>query len=102
MVGDIADEVARQRGDGDVEQKADRQVVGLEVDTDHRAEFEIDEQQQDVIDAGRALGEHLEEGRYRGDGNRAADGEQAEIVEAFDQEVADRVGLLVHALPMLV
>jgi hypothetical protein len=30
-------------------------VVGLEVDTDHRTQLQVDEQQQDVIDAGCPL-----------------------------------------------
>ena len=48
--------LARQRGNADVDEEAHRHVVGLEVDADHRAELEVDEEQQDVLDRGAALG----------------------------------------------
>jgi len=50
MVGsDISDQQACQRSDSDVNEKAHRHVVGLEIYAYHGAKFEVDEQQQDVI-----------------------------------------------------
>lgn len=36
------DHVARQGRDGDIDQKPDRHVIGLEVDTNHRSNFKKD------------------------------------------------------------
>ena len=42
---DIDRQHAGQRRDGNVKEISDRQVLGLEIDTDHRAELEVDEKQ---------------------------------------------------------
>lgn len=76
--------------------------IVLEVDADHGTQLQVDEEQQDVIDARLALVEHAEEGQHRGPGRGRADGEQTEIVEAFHQQVAEGVRPVVHAFATVV
>ena len=52
--------VAGQGRDRDVDQEPDGHMVGLEVNTDHRTDFEKDEQKKQVLDAGMTLrGHHI-------------------------------------------
>ncbi|MNN26214.1 hypothetical protein D3C81_1397150 [compost metagenome] len=102
MVRDIADQQTRQCGDRHIEQEADRHVVGLEVDPDHRPQLEVDEQQQDVIDADTTLAEHIDEGRHRRIGSNRTDAEQGQVVKCFDAEVAQRVRRAMQAFAQFV
>lgn len=76
-------------------------MVGLEVDPHHGAELEVDEQQQDVVDAD-ALAEHLDEGGHGRVGGDATDTEQGQVVERLDAQVAQRVGRAMQALAQFV
>jgi len=51
-LGHEIDHVARKGRDGNVDQEPDRHMVGLEVDANHRSDFEKDKQKQQVLDAG--------------------------------------------------
>jgi len=73
-------------------------VVGLEVDTDHRPQLQVDEQQQDVVDADPALAKHVQERYHRRVGGNRANAEQRQVVERFHAQVAQRVGRAVQAL----
>src|SRR6476620_7549938 len=80
-------------------------MVGLEIDSDHRPELEIDEEQKDVVDRGVTLLSHREEGYRRGPCDGATDSEQRKIVKRVDQQLADHVGEsvdpLIHSLGLL-
>lgn len=76
-------------------------VVGLEIDPHHRAQFQVDEQQQDVIDTDPALAEHVQERHHRRVGGDRADAEQGEVVECLDAQIAQRVGRAMQALAQL-
>jgi hypothetical protein len=73
-------------------------VIGLEVDADHGAELKVDEKQQDVVDRSVALRRHRKERHDRGPHGGGANGEERQVVERVDQQVADRVGKSVDAL----
>ncbi len=64
-------------------------MIRLEVDADHRAEFEIDEKNQDIRDRCLASRSHIEERERGRPYDRTADRKQREIVERVDQEIAD-------------
>lgn len=72
--------------------------VVLEVDPDHGPQLQVDEQQQDVVDADPAFAEHVQEGDHRRIGGDGADAEQGKVMEGFDAQVAQRVGRAVQAL----
>ncbi|MCY1434549.1 hypothetical protein D9M71_506120 [compost metagenome] len=74
-------------------------MVGLEIDADHRAQFEVDEQQQDVVDLRMPLGDHADEGGHRRPEYRRADGEQGQVVEGLHQQVTQRLPASMHLLP---
>ena len=74
-------------------------VIGLEINPDHRAQFEIDEQQQNVIDLDVAFLEHPEKLHHRRVCRHRTDGKQRQIVEGFDEQVAQGLGQLMHVLP---
>ncbi|MNT78985.1 hypothetical protein D3C72_2182800 [compost metagenome] len=71
-------------------------MVGLEVDADHGAQFEVDEQQEDVIDRDVPLLHHPQEGHHRSPGRDASNGEQRQVVEALHQQVSQRFGQAMH------
>ncbi len=73
-------------------------VIGLEVDPHHRPQLQVDEQQQDVVDADPALADHVHEGGHCGIGGDGTDPEQGQVVERLDAQVAQRVGSAVQAL----
>src|SRR5690348_13481291 len=93
---DVSHQQPRQRRDADVDQEAHRHVVGLEIDADHGAQLEVDEQQQDVLDGRMALAGHVDEGDDRRPDDGAADGKKREVVEAVDQERSETIDLGVH------
>ncbi|MNF43455.1 hypothetical protein D3C84_245390 [compost metagenome] len=74
-------------------------MVGLEINSDHRPKFEIDEQQQNVIDLDVAFLEHPEKLHHRRPRRHRTDGEQRQIVKGFDEQVAQGLGQLMHVLP---
>lgn len=76
-------------------------MVGLEVDTDHRPQLQVDEQQQDVIDTDPALAEHVQERHHRRIGGDRTNAEQRQVMECLDAQVAQRVGRAVQALAQL-
>ncbi|MNE38779.1 hypothetical protein D3C80_1326910 [compost metagenome] len=92
VVRHVGDQQTGQRGDRHIDQETDRHMVGLEIDPDHRPQFEVDEQQQDVVDRGVALIDHAAERHHRRPGGSPADGEQRQVVKALDQQVAERFG----------
>lgn len=98
---DVGDQQPGQCRDGDVDQEADGHVVGLEVNPGHRTQFEVDEQQQDVIDRDVAFFDHAQKGDDRGPGSDGADGEQCQEVEALHAQIPQRFGLRMHFLPHL-
>ena len=55
LVLDKADQVTGERGDADIEQEPHRHVIGAKVNPDHRADLEINEQKQQILDRGAAL-----------------------------------------------
>jgi hypothetical protein len=67
-------------------------VVGLEVDPDHGPQFEIDEQQENVIDLDMTDLDHLQELHHRRPRSDRADGEQRQIVERLDKQIAQVLG----------
>ncbi|MNG91286.1 hypothetical protein D3C79_501930 [compost metagenome] len=73
-------------------------MVGLEVDPHHRPQFEVDEQQQDVIYADPALAEHFQESHHRRIGGNGADAEQRQVMECLDAQVAQRICRAMQAL----
>lgn len=72
--------------------------VVLEVDPNHRSKLQVDEQQQNVIDADPTLAEHVEKGHHRSIGGDGADAEQCEVVERLHTQVAQRVSRAMQAL----
>jgi len=74
-------------------------VVGLEVNPDHRPQFQIDEQQQNVIDLDVAFFEHAEKFHHRRPCGHRTNGEQRQVVEGLDEQVAQGLGQLMHVLP---
>lgn len=62
-------------------------VIGLEIDTDHRPQFQVNEQQQDVIDTDTALAQHLQEGHYSGVSRDRTDTEQRQVMEGLNAQV---------------
>ncbi|MNC89575.1 hypothetical protein D3C83_55310 [compost metagenome] len=96
IVLDVGDQHAGERGDADVDQEAHRHVVGLEVDADHGAELEVDEQQQDVLDRGLPLAGHPDEGESCRPDDGAANDKERKVVKALDQQAAEAVDFPVH------
>lgn len=74
-------------------------MVGLEVNPDHRPQFQIDEQQQNVIDLDMPFLEHPEKLHHRRPGGYRTNGEQRQVVEGLDEQVAQGLGQLMHVLP---
>lgn len=83
---------------GRTENVRSRWVV-LEVNPDHCAQFQIDEQQQNVIDLDVAFFEHAEKFHHRRPRGHRTDGEQRQVVEGLDKQVAQGLGQLMHVLP---
>src|SRR6266446_2368022 len=55
------DQHAAEGSHCDIDQVSNRKPCGLEVNTDHRTELEIDEQEEDVAEARMTLGGHSNE-----------------------------------------
>lgn len=75
--------------------------LGLEVNPDHRAQLEVDEQQQDVIDLDVTLLDHQQKLRHRRPGSDCSDGEQRQVMERLNEQVAQRSGQLMDVLAKL-
>lgn len=73
-------------------------VVGLEVDPHHRTQFEVDEQQQNVIDFYMTGFDHLQKLHHCRPGCDGTDGEQRQVMEGFDKQVAQGFGQLMDVL----
>ena len=74
-------------------------MVGLEVNPDHRPQFQVDEQQQDVIDLDVPFFDHPQKFHHRRPRGDCTDGEQRQVVEGLDEQVAQGLGQLMHVLP---
>lgn len=74
-------------------------MVGLEIDPDHRPQLQVDEQQQDVIDLDVPLLDHHQELHHRRPGRDPANGEQRQVMERLDEQIAQGLGDLMHVLP---
>lgn len=70
----------------------------LEVDPDHRPQFQVDEQQQNVIDLDVSRFDHLQKFHYRRPGGHRTDGEQGQVMEGLDKQVAQGLGQLMDVL----
>jgi hypothetical protein len=55
FVLDKADQMTGESRDADIEQEPHRHVVGAKVNPDHRADLEVDEQKQQILDRRGAL-----------------------------------------------
>src|ERR1700683_405573 len=98
LVLDKADKVTGQSRDADIEQEPHRHVIGAKINSDHRADLEIDEQKQQILDRGAAFLDHGVERRGgRPDGSRP-DCEERENVEAVGQQSAERIDERQHPL----
>lgn len=100
-MGHVGNQQPGQRGDRHVDQEAHRHVVGLEVNPDHGPQFEIDEQQENVIDLDMTDLDHLQELHHRRPRSDRADGEQRQIVERLDKQIAQGLGQLMNVLPQV-
>lgn len=70
----------------------------LEVDPHHRAQFQVDEQQQDVIDGDVAFVEHSQESHDGSPCGDRPDGKQRHVMEGLDEQIAQRLGTAVQGL----
>ena len=91
------DENAAQGGDGDIDEIADGQPCRLEIDADHGSDFEINEQEQDVRQAGVPLRHHFGKSRDCGPHRGRPDGEQRQVMKPVDQQGAKSIGERLHA-----
>lgn len=84
----VGDQQTRQRGDRHVDQEAHRHMVGLEINPDHSAQFQVDEQQQDVIDLDVPVLQHPQKFHHRRPGRHRTNGEQRQVVKRLDKQIA--------------
>src|SRR5215467_12313089 len=66
------DQHAAESRDCNIDQVPNREAGGLEINADHRSDFEIDEQEENVSEARAALGGHADESRARRPNGRRA------------------------------
>lgn len=64
----------------------------LEINPDHRAQLQVDEQQQDVIDLDVPVLQHPQKLHHRCPRGHRTNGEQRQIVEGFDKQIAQGLG----------
>jgi hypothetical protein len=64
--------------------------VRLEINPDHGAQFQIDEQQQDVIDLDVSVLQHPQKFHHRRPGGHRTNGEQRQVVERLHKQIAQR------------
>jgi len=64
----------------------------LEINPDHRAQFQVDEQQQDVVDLDVPVLQHPQEFHHRSPGGHRTDGEQRQVMERLDKQVTQGLG----------
>src|SRR5215471_14998161 len=76
------DQHAPESGNCNIDQVSYREARGFEINADHRSNFKIDEQEEDVSEARLTLGDHSDESCNRGPDGRSADCEQGEIMNA--------------------
>src|ERR1700747_2715932 len=90
------DEDTTQRWHRDIDQVANRKFCGLEIDSHHCANFEINKQEKDVGKFGSSFTQHAEEGgKGRPDG-RSAYSEESQVVKSINQQNSDRVCGCLH------
>lgn len=70
----------------------------LEVNPDHRAQFQVDEQQQDVIDLDVTVLQHPQKFHHRRPGGHRTNGEQRQVMERLDKQITQRLGQPVYLL----
>jgi len=63
--------------------------------------FQVDEQQQDVIDLDVPVLQHPQKFHHRRPGGHRTDGEQRQVVERLDKQIAQRLGQPVDILTQL-
>ena len=66
-------------------------MIGAKVNPDHRADLEINEQKQQVLDRGAAFLDHGVERRRGGPDGRRPDCEERENVEAVGEQSAEGI-----------
>lgn len=76
-------------------------MIGLEVNPDHRAQFQVDEQQQDVIDLDVPGLQHPQKLHHRCPGGHRTNGEQRQVMERLDEQIAQRLGQPMDLLTQL-
>src|SRR5215471_13776641 len=87
---------APQSGNSDVDQVAYRQPCCFEVDSDHRSDFQVDEQEQDVRKSGSPAIYHPEESLDGRPHSCCANRKQRQIVKNVDQKRSERVGKILQ------
>ena len=85
------DEDTTQRCHRDIDQLANRKFCGLEIDSHHCANFEINKQEKDVRKFGTSFTQHAEEGGYGRPDGRSAYREKCQVVKSIYQQNPDRV-----------
>ena len=90
--------VSGQRGNADIEQEPHRHMIGAKINPDHRADFKIDEQKQQILDRGAAFLDHGVERRGGGPHGGRSDREERKNVEAVGEQSADRIDECQHLL----
>src|ERR1700684_1227795 len=98
LVLDKADQVRGKRGNADIEQEPHRHVIGAKINSDHRADLEIDEQKQQILDRGAAFLHHGVERRSARPDRSRPDCEQRENVEAVGEQSAEGIDERQHPL----
>lgn len=73
----------------------------LEINPDHRAQFQVDEQQQDVIDLDVPVLQHPQKFHHRRPCGHRTNGEQRQVVERLDKQVAQGLGQFMDVLAQL-
>lgn len=73
----------------------------LEVDPDHRPQFQVDEQQQDVIDLDVPGFQHPQKLHHRCPGGHCTNGEQRQVVERLDKQIAQGLSQTMDVLAQL-
>ena len=83
---------ASQSGDRNVDQVAYRQPCRFEVNSNHRPDFEIDKQEQEVAKSGVPPMHHAQESIDRRPHGRSTKREQRKIVKRVDQQRSYSIG----------